>query len=155
MLFEDEPEPVILACPTPEERIEKVLKKYNRKPKMFPSDAFQAARYWIAHQEQPNERVEAAEPVTVNGKVVGWRTPYHDRLIATLRTFLRMKNIYQLHVIENVEDGIPWRGDQPDFYSEVIKQTQLMRIDPSKYMEAAQRQLRNYPASITKLPGEA
>ena len=139
MMFEDEPENKSkdLVCPTPEEVLEKILDKRKYKPKMFPPDSFQAARYWIAHQEQPNDRVDAAVPNKKEGKVIGWHTPYHDRLCVNLKTFFRLKYIHQVYVIEKVEAGIPWRGDHPDMYTQIVRQAELMQKNPEKYIDSA------------------
>ncbi len=143
-MFEDEPEDQSKACPTPEEVLEKILKKRKYKPKMFPGDPFQAARFWMAHQEQPRDYVDNAVPQTKNGKIVGWDTPYHDRLCVNLKIFFRLKHIHQVYVIENVEAGIPWRGDPPDNYIQIVRQTQLMLSDKDKYIESAMKALKSF-----------
>lgn len=128
-------EPTDTSCPTPESRIEEILGRTDRVPKMFPTDKFQAARFWMAHQEQPEDRDDdAAVPITVNGKIVGWRTPYHDRLCVRLRTFLRLKSIQQVHIIENIDNGVPWRGDSIEFYLQVIKESEIMKKNPKEYI---------------------
>ena len=143
-MFEDEPEAKTQVCPTPESVLEKVLKRRNHKPKMFPGDLFQAARYWMAHQEQPRDYVDNAVPNTKDGKIIGWHTPYHDRLCVNLRIFFRLKHIHQVYVIENVEAGIPWRGDPPDNYIKVVRQAQLMAKDKGKYIENAMQALKSF-----------
>jgi len=143
-MFDDEPEDPGKPCPTPEEVLEKILKKRKHKPKMFPGDMFQAARYWMAHQEQPRDYVDNAVPNTKNGKIVGWKTPYHDRLAINLRLFFRLKHIHQVYVIENVEAGIPWRGDPPDIYIQVVRQAMLMKKDPKGYVESAMLALKEF-----------
>lgn len=143
-MFEDEPEDVGKECPTPESVLEKVLKKRRHKPKMFPSDSFQAARYWMAHQEQPRDYVDDVVPITKDGKIIGWKTPYHDRLAVNLKIFFRLKHINQVYVIEYVEAGIPWRGDPPDIYIKVVRQAQLMLKDKDKYIESAMQALATF-----------
>lgn len=143
-MFEDEPEDPGKPCPTPEEVLEKILKKRKYKPKMFPGDSFQAARYWMAHQEQPRDYVDNAVPNTKDGKIIGWHTPYHDRLAVNMKIFFRLKHIHQVHVIENVEAGIPWRGDPPDFYIAVVQQAHLMLKNKDKYIEGALQALKSF-----------
>lgn len=138
-MFEDEPEAKKQECPTPESVLEKILKRRRHKPKMFPSDPFQAARYWMAHQEQPKDWKENAEQITKDGKGVGWNTPYHDRLAVNLRIFFRLKYIHQCYVIENTEAGIPWRGDDIDFYTEVVREAQKMLKNKEQYIDNAKQ----------------
>lgn len=138
-MFETEPEAKTLECPTPESVLEKILKKRRHKPKMFPGDPFQAARYWMAHQEQPHHWKENAEPIKKDGKVTGWHTPYHDRLAINLKTFFQLKHIHQVYVIENVEAGVPWRGDPPDNYIEIVRETQKMLKNKEAYIDNAKQ----------------
>ena len=113
--------------PTPEQEIEKILKRHSklgrRKPKMMPADPFQAARWWMAHQEQPDEYREAVQKLGNNR----YETPYHDRLCRTLRKFLRLKHIHQLYIVESIDRGIPWRGDDIDFFTDVVKEHDKMQ----------------------------
>jgi len=141
-MFEDEPEDEGKDCPTPESVLEAALNKRNHKPKMFPGDSFQAARYWMAHQELPRDYVDNAVPQTKNGKIIGWDTPYHDRLVVNLKIFFRLKHIHQVYVIEHVEAGVPWRGDPPDNYIQVVRQANLMIKDKDKYIESALKALK-------------
>lgn len=134
-MFEDEPEEEKTECPTPELMLEKVLKKRKSKPKMFPPDLFQAARYWMAHQEQPRKWMDDAVPNTKSGKVTSWHTPYHDRLCFNLKIFFQLKHIHQVYVIENVEAGVPWRGDPPDLYIKFVGEAQKMRSNKEKYID--------------------
>ncbi len=138
-MFEDQPEEKKQVCPTPESVLEKILKRRKNKPKMFPSDPFQAARYWMAHQEQPHDWMDNAVPNTKEGKVIGWHTPYHDRLSVNLRTFFQLKHIHQVYVIENVEAGIAWRGDPADIYIKVVRQANLMLKNKDKYIDNAKQ----------------
>lgn len=94
-------------CPSPEAAIEQYLKLTKRKiPKIFPEDGYQAARYWMAHQAPGDDFTEASLPPT--SKKGSWTTPYHDRLIYTLRKFLKLKHPQQLYVIEHIEKGVAW-----------------------------------------------
>ena len=121
-------------CPTPEAVIEQFLKitKY-RKPSMIPADPFQAARYWMAHQCPADDFTEGATPP--NSKGGTWATPYHDRLIYALRKFLKLKAVQQLHVIDHIEKGIPWKGEDFDFYLLVVDETIKMNVNKEKYID--------------------
>lgn len=121
-------------CPTPEAVIEQYLKITKfRKPGMLPADPFQAARYWMAHQCQADDFTEGATPPLSKGGP--WGTPYHDRLLYTLRKFLRLKAVQQVYVIEHIEKGIPWKGEDFTFYLVVVDETIKMKGDPKQYIE--------------------
>lgn len=121
-------------CPTPEAVIEQFLKttKY-RKPGMFPADPFQAARYWMAHQQLADNFTEGASPPNSKGGV--WSTPYHDRLIYALRRFLILKAIHQLFVIEHIELGVAWKGEPIHLYQEIVDEAAKMAKDKAKYVD--------------------
>ena len=102
---------------------------------MFPSDPLEAARYWMAHQVPPDDFTEGATPPISKGG--SWATPYADRLIYSLRRFLRLKAIEQVHVIEHIDKGIAWKGESFKFYLMVIDETIKMKEDPEKYINAS------------------
>lgn len=110
---------------------------------LIPRKHFEAAHWWIAHQEQPDEWRERMEPITVNGDTRGWKTPYIDRLVNTARIFLALKHPHQVFVIEKVKAGIPWRGDSPAMFVKICEQAEIMRIDPAAYRERAASLLRS------------
>lgn len=121
-------------CPTPEQVLEQLLKKWKGgKPKMMPSDPFQAARWWIAHQLPANDWQEAAEKVWDGPKFCGWSTPYHDRLRRCLLIFLRLKSYEQAYIVEAIERGIPWKGDPMWIFKEVVNESDKMLADPIAY----------------------
>jgi hypothetical protein len=127
-------EPDRQKCPTPEQVIEQYLKRTNRRvPGMFPTDPFQAARYWMSRQPACDDFTEAARPPSTKGG--DWVTPYHDRLIYCLGRFLRLKAIHQVFVIEYIEKGIPWIGDDIDFYQSIIKESEKLQANKEKYIE--------------------
>ncbi|MGB2815277.1 MAG: hypothetical protein WBC75_09365 [Dehalococcoidales bacterium] len=118
-------------CPTPEQSIEHFLKNTKlRKPGMFPSDPFQAARYWMAHQEPANDFTEAATPPVTKGG--SWATPYHDRLVYTLWRFMQLKGPFQVHVIENIEKGVIYRGDPIKRYLSYVEEFNRMKAHPDR-----------------------
>lgn len=127
-------EPRFNKCPTPEEVIDQYLKITKRPvPKMFPTDGFQAARYWMAHQLPADNFSEAATPPTVKGGT--WETPYHDRLLYTLKRFLKLKTVQQVYVIEHIEQGIPWKGDDISFYTQIVEEQAKMIVNKEQYIE--------------------
>ncbi len=109
--------------------------KGRRKPKMFPTMLREAAQFWIAHQEPPDDRKEAVREVRSNGTLIGFETPYHDRLARNLKTFLRLSDLYQSLIIDAAERQIYWRGDRMGFFAKVIKQADEMAKDPEAYKE--------------------
>ena len=110
--------------PTPEEVLEPILKRAKYKPKLMPADPFQAARWFMGMIEKHDD---FAEPC-IRVKPGVWDTPYHDRLAARLRVFLRLKHIHQLYIYENVQRGIPWRGDPiPDYKRIVDEHDRMLR----------------------------
>lgn len=124
-------------CPTPEQRLEQLLKRWKgRVPACMPSDPFQAARWWMAHQEPAEDWKEQAEKIWDGAKFCGWATPYHDRLEYTLGHFLRLKSYHQEFIVEAHERGIPWRGEPVDVFLEVVKQADIMAADPEGYRKA-------------------
>jgi hypothetical protein len=116
-----------------------ILKRHSdkgrRKPKMFPGTVREAAQYWISHQENPDERKEQVTEIKVNGEIVGYETPYHNRLAKTLLRFLSQKEIHQVFIIEAIERGIPWRGDEPDIFVHIVKEGDKFLADPAAYKE--------------------
>jgi hypothetical protein len=108
-------------CPTPEEVIDQYLKRKNpRIPKGAPADGFQFARWWMAHQIPSDNFTEPAVPPSKKGGE--WETPYHDRLLYTLRRFLRLKAVQQVYVIEHINKGVPYKGDDLDKYIQFVEE---------------------------------
>lgn len=127
-------------CPTPEEVIDQYLKQKNpRIPDGMPSDGFQAARWWMARQAPGDRFTESASPPVKKGGT--WTTPYHDRLIYTLKKFLKLKRVQQVFVIEHIEKGIPWRGDDMDKYTQYVEEHAKMLEDKEKYVDDGFKQM--------------
>ena len=123
-----------VSCPTPEEVIADYLEHSKRSPpKGAPSDPWQFAKWWMAHQIPPDDFAEAPTPPVVKGG--SWETPYHDRLMYTLKKFLRLKRIHQLYIIENVEKGVPWKGDDISFYTRVVEENIKMQANREQYID--------------------
>lgn len=121
-------------CPTPEEVIDQYLKQKNpRIPEGAPSDGFQFARWWMSHQKPGDRFSEAATPPVMKGG--SWATPYHDRLMYTLKKFLKLKRVQQVYVIEHIEKGIPWLGDDVDKYADIVNEHHKMLQNKEQYIE--------------------
>lgn len=121
-------------CPTPEEVIAHHLANTKRRvPEGMPSDGFQAARWWMARQSPADQFSEAATPP--NKKGGEWNTPYHDRLVYTLKQFLKLKRVHQIYVVEHIDKGVPYKGDPIDLYITYVDEAAKMHHDKEKYIE--------------------
>ena len=143
-------EPTIetITPPDPVNVLMGVLQKSNqRKPTMFPAEPRAAAIYWISHQEEADEYNERLVAIKNNQEVTGWKTPYHDRLTSTLKKFLSLKPIHQTFVIEKVESGIPWRGDDIPMFTEIVREHEKMNQDKQPYIDNAFEVLKKYKAT--------
>ena len=132
-----------------------IFDKYRKRSEIIPLRPYDAAHWWMDHQEPANEMTERVERVVDKTGKVGWQTPYIDRIAATLRIFLSMNPAQQIFIIEKVQHGIPWRGDSMAFYLEVIRQTDIR----DKYVEALGRDAdgllpREYTSEIMKAAHE-
>ena len=136
-------------CPTVEEVIGGFLENFRgRKPKMFPSDPFQAANYWRSKQEPGDRFTEAAQPPVEKGK--GWKTPYHDRLLYTLKQFLALKPVEQVFVIEHIGHGIPWRGDDIHVYRAIVDEHHRMQqSDMQAYIDEGFKKMKKVLKGMT------
>lgn len=110
---------------------------------LIPGKPFEAAHWWINHQEPAHEWRERMEPITINGDPVGWKTPYIDRLVSTARIFLRAPPAVQMFIINQVKNGYPWRGDQIGFYKSVIAETDKYKQNPEQYKAVGNALLRS------------
>jgi len=133
-------QPVDNSCPTPESVIAQFLQaKTPRLPKMAPADPFQFARWWMAHQAPPDNFTEGAQ-VLGDGR---WNTPYHDRLMYTLKRFLNLKSVHQIFVIEQIERGTAWKGDDIDRFQAYCEEFgKMSKTDKNQYIENAFKQMK-------------
>lgn len=117
-----------------------VIEKSRMKiPDCMPSQPFDAAHWWIAHQEKPHPSRDIPEVLKKDGQVIGWSTPYHDRLVHTLRKFLSLIEPHQVFLVQNIKAGIPWRGDSIESYAVIVEQHREMKKDPDTYRANAKR----------------
>ena len=96
-------------------------------PACMPQDIEQAVQFWIGMQEAPAEPSERPHKIPARDGAASWRCPYHDRLSATLRTFLGMSTDEQRMIITCREDDVFWRGEPIDFLLTVAHETLWMR----------------------------
>jgi hypothetical protein len=118
--------------PQPEGALQDVIRgnmKANKHhPTMMPNSPHDAALFWMRHQESESQR-DRPEWIWKHGSDAGgsWNTPYIDRVVETLHKFLGLSATHQAFVIEKVEAGYPYRGDNIKFYLDVIKNTDIQK----------------------------
>ena len=101
-------------------------------PALFPNRIEDAVQFWKDLNEPYNLINETPRLVPVQGKdkenSKRWVCPYNERLIYTLRKFLKLKPRDREIVLAGIrEDKVWWRGDSIDFYSKVIDEDHKMR----------------------------
>ena len=116
-----------------------ILAKRKSIPGCMPQRPYDAAHWWIAHQEEPHAVRDVPWPMKKNGETVGWNTPYHDRLSYTLRVFLGLTEPQRVYVIAGIESGVPWRGDSITMHALIWEQHQEMQKDKNGYIENAKK----------------
>ena len=116
--------------------------KKHRMPECMPNQHYDACHWFVSHQEPAHEYRDRVEPIEKEGSIVGWRTPYHDRLSSNLKIFLSMSELQQVYIAANVEAGIPWRGDSILMYSKIIEQHKAMMKNTEAYIGNAKEVLK-------------
>ena len=110
--------------------LQQVLHRHKGiRPRMFPSNPFEASDLWVSMQEPPKERDRPewiSQSTKVNPNAGGWSCPYIDRVRLNLRIFLSLPEEDQNFVAEMIQSGYSWHGDGMDFYRAVIKNTDIM-----------------------------
>lgn len=97
-------------------------------PNMIPD----AVKAWKELNEPYNIARETPRLVSLQGKEkensVRWVCPYNERLIYTYRKFIALASKDQRIVLTGIRDRKVWyRGDDIDFYIEVVNETLNMR----------------------------
>jgi len=77
------------------------------------------------------------------GRFESW-SDYGTRLRASMAMWLSISETQRKIIVAGVtEEGVPWRGDDPDFYIHLVDEAQRMReIGKGKYLEKAKDVLR-------------
>ncbi len=115
------------APPIPNAQLVLVYKIWRRRhdSKHIPRDFLEAAIWWLNHQEgqRPNE-----QPQLEHDKkgVASWKVPFTERVSATWLTFLSFSEPQKAFVIQHIESGIPYRGDDIKFYKMVVEESANM-----------------------------
>lgn len=125
--------PVINKPPMVKETLQSEIRFMRQKlrgkfPSEIPSDSEEAALWWMTRQKPANDRTERPHQIAVTGKqAVRWINPYADRLIASLRRFVRLKPQQRQFVLAAFEDGVWYNGDSFGFFRRVYDETMKMR----------------------------
>ena len=119
----------------------------DRLPEL-PQHMPQAIEYWIKFNEPYDVYTEKPRLVPVQGKEdkARWMLPYLDRLVYTLRKFANLTSKDRQIVIAGViEEKVPWRGDDLDFYLKVVDESLKMRkIGVDAYRKEAIKKMKAY-----------
>ena len=111
---------------------------YDVWPEHIPRPEFKAAQWWMEHQEKPTN-AEHLEPIYDHfGNLKAWKTPYHDRVSYTLRKFLAMTELEQRAVIACIAEGIAYRGDDYDFFMDIVHHHRAYKRNPEAFKARAQ-----------------
>ncbi len=80
-----------------------------------------------------------------------WSTPYIDRIVGNFRKFLTLDETHKTLVVEKIESGIPWRGDDMDMFMLICREEEKMRQNKSAYIESALDALKNFKMSGVRI----
>lgn len=111
-------------------------------PDFMPMRPADAARFWLQRQE-PQTFSESPSFQTDKNGDGSWKCPFNDRASFTLAKFLSMCKAEQLFIIDHIEQGYPWRGDEIAFYQMVIAETGKYHADPESYKQIGNAVLRS------------
>ena len=120
----------------------KILQR--RTSQHIPPRPYDAAHWWVDHQEPPNEHTERVERVTDKNGKTAWKTPYIDRVAMTLKVFLDLGEPQKAFVIEKIEQGTPWRGDDMKMFIKICEASKEMAKDRNGYICAALSALKKF-----------
>lgn len=102
----------------------------KRVPRGMPPAPRDAVRWLIRFLLEAQDRTEAPKQITVgNGKDTRteWRWPYLERCVYISGKFFALSADDQQYVLAAREDGIPWRGDDMDFFRRVVEEHMRMQ----------------------------
>jgi hypothetical protein len=124
--------------PDPEAALVKVYKRWRMKhsSNQIPKDFLLGAKFWLEHQEPQKEN---ELPVAANDSKGNqhWTTPHIERVVAAFRKFLNFNETEKAFIIHHIDHGIPYRGDDLEFYKQVVEQSKVMQEYIDKYGRTA------------------
>lgn len=121
-----------------------ILERNRKRSNHVPANIYDAAHWWLAHQEPANEITERVERQTDKDGRVSWKTPYIDRVASTLRIFLGLSEPHKAFVIQKIDQGIPWRGDDMDMFLMICAQEDEMAKGKADYIQRASSIFQNF-----------
>ena len=111
-------------------------------PDFMPMRPADAARFWLQRQEPQTFSEKPHFNIDKDGNG-SWKCPFNDRVSFTLAKFLSMNKGPQMFIIDHIEQGYSWRGDEIAFYKMVIAETDKFRGNPEEYKKIGNVVLRS------------
>lgn len=137
--------PINSSPPKAVDVLAQIIEHQRKKSDYMPPRPFDAAHWWIDHQEPADEFLDRVERIIgKDGKHAGWKTPYIDRMVSTLRIFLALNEPKKAYVIQQIERGIPWRGDSMEMFLLIVAEEEKMRKDRDGYICQASSVFRGF-----------
>ena len=137
--------------PKVEASVSQVLARWRKKggtSNHIPHSMSEAVNFWLNRQEKRTER-DIDEPTYDNkGNQVGWSQPHAERIAYNLNMFLKQSEPNKAFIVNNIENGTPYRGDDINFYKEVCAQSDIMSRNPAEYIQNAGNLLKAYKGAI-------
>lgn len=130
--------------PMVKETLEKEIRFLRQKlrgkfPLEIPRDYSEASLWWMTNQKPANDRYERPHKAAVTGRDgVRWVNPYADRLVASLRRYVRLGRQERQFIMAALEDGVWYNGDSFPFFKRVYEETDRMeRVGVEAYRREA------------------
>lgn len=157
--FTEQPPDVYAEC-------RKVLSNWNTKRKRWPlmmdRHIEKAVRWWVDEMQEPwcqKSEMPRLTSVQGNSDKQRWMSPYQDRVVRNLRTFLALPNERQRIVVASREDGFWWRGESEDVWRNgervwlflvVLEELERQReLGPEAYRQEALERMRRLKVTKT------
>jgi len=113
----------------------------------IPRDYNGAAQWWIDHQEPRGNQEILSQETTPKGEKV-WKDPFIVRLVVNFRIFLTsFSDIEKSYIVNKIEGGIPWRGDDLEFFKMICEQEEVMQKDKHAFIENTLKAMREFKFS--------
>jgi hypothetical protein len=136
--------------PIAEEQLVLIYKVWRRRheSKFIPHDFLGAAKFWLEHQEGPGPNEQATPERDKKGEQ-HWKVPFNERVAATWLTFLAFSEPQKAFVIQHIESGVPYRGDDIKFYKMVVEESAKM-LEAQATPETWEKYITDGFAAMTK-----
>ena len=122
----------------------------ERLPEPFPPTLADGVGWWLNCLTEPEKPFE--RPSLVNSQRGDfWIYPYRDRNRYLLTRFLGLDGAERRTIAAAREEGIHWRGDDPQFLRQVyVEHAKMAEMGAEKYIPEAFRQMRQMIAKMEK-----